>query len=209
MIDLFKKLMIVLTVTMLPLSLHAAEEIISDDPLINHIHVLHQKAQVGGEKENKELFVLLEKESKNRPEDALIKCYWGSSYTLKARDAMGPMKLFYVKKGIRLMDEAVEADSKDPMVRFVRGATDFHLPEFLDQGRAALDDFEWLMDYLMKDPAAQTLPIGVRQNMFYFAGLTFKKFSKPTLATKAWTEGEVLDEQSEAGKKIHAELIKN
>jgi hypothetical protein len=207
--SLKKLLVVLLTTLLLPLSLNAAEEIISSDPFINRAHVLHQKAQRGGEKENKELFTFLEKEMKTRPHDTLLKCYLGSSYTLKARDGIGPMKLFFVKKGIRLMNEAVETTPRNPMVRFVRGATDHHLPDFLEQGRMALDDFEWLLDYNTTNNEAEKLPVGVRQNMLYFAGLAFKKHGKPTLATKAWTAGQALDDQSEAGKLMQAELLKN
>lgn len=97
---------------------------------------------------------ILEKESNN----AEIKAYLGSAYTLKARDfpmktilsftPLGFIRLSYVNKGIQEMDTAVEMEDLNPFVRLVRGITSCNLPVMFGQVENGVNDLTLLTSWI-------------------------------------------------------------
>lgn len=93
-----------------------------------------------------------------KPDNAEIKAFMGSSYTVKARDfplkwiasvtPLGFIRLHYVKKGIDMMDEAVEIDGMNPITRITRGITCITLPGIFQQFKKGIEDIELLLSWI-------------------------------------------------------------
>jgi tetratricopeptide (TPR) repeat protein len=89
------------------------------------------------------------------PDDNETLCYLGSATTIMARTTWNPIKkMSYVKKGMELMDMAVERDPDNYSVRATRGLNAMHLPAFLEREPIALEDFEHLARLFEKDADA-------------------------------------------------------
>jgi len=102
---------------------------------------------IGGMEENKEAVIkavyylenLIELDKKN----GLALVYCGSAKTMKARDAVFIWdKISYVKKGINLMDKAVQLEPDNPEIRLVRGANAATMPKIMRRVSIALADFK-------------------------------------------------------------------
>jgi hypothetical protein len=180
------------------------------DPLIRQIQARHEKAVNGDTKETKALTADLEKLTEEQPTNYLLQAYLGSVYTLDSRDAWpGPGKLTYLKNGGKWLDGAVASAPDNPAVRFVRAIDYYELPFFFGKGATAHDDFQILVrqiDGEIKTPYA--LDPETRQGIYYYAGLSFKKFSQLPQAKDAWERGLKLAPNSPIAPKIKAELEK-
>lgn len=107
------------------------------------------------------------------PANHLARVYLGSSYTLQSRDLpLGPQKLQVLKKGLALMDQAVEEAKTNPRVRLARAQTTSALPGFIGRGGQSRKDFEILAAWAEKTP--QDFAKGELQTVFHRAGLAAK-----------------------------------
>ena len=180
------------------------------DPLIKQIQARHEKAVYGDTKETKALTADLEKWTKEQPTNYLLEAYLGSVYTLDSRDAwIGPGKLDFLRKGGKCLDAAVAAAPDNPAVRLIRAIDYYQLPFFFGKGKAANDDFHYLVKQLngeIKMPYA--LEPETRQGMYYYAGLSFKHSSEVPQAKDAWERGLKLAPNSTMAPKIETELEK-
>jgi hypothetical protein len=180
------------------------------DPLIKQIQARHEKAVYGDTKETKALTADLEKWTKEQPTNYLLEAYLGSVYTLDSRDAwIGPGKLDYLRNGGKCLDAAAAAAPDNPAVRLIRAIDYYQLPFFFGKGKAANDDFHYLVKQLngeMKMPYA--LEPETRQGMYYYAGLSFKHSSEVPQAKDAWQRALKLAPNSPMAAKIKAELEK-
>lgn len=101
---------------------------------------------------------IFQKILQQNPNDAEIKAYFGSAYTLKARDfpmkwilsftPFGFIRLSYVNRGIQEMDTAVEMESLNPFVRLVRGITCYNLPRIFGQLEKGVNDLLLLISWI-------------------------------------------------------------
>ena len=179
-----------------------------DDPLIKQVQARHQKAVEGDTKETKALTADLEKWTKEQPNNHLLQAYLGSVYTLDSRDAWpGPGKLTYLRNGGKEMDAAVDADPKNPAVRFVRAINYFSLPAIFGKRQTARDDFQILIrqvEGISKTP--YVLNTETQQAIYLYAGLSYQQLSLVPQAQAAWQKGLKLDPTSDLAKKIQANL---
>lgn len=90
---------------------------------------------------------------------AELKAYYGSLYTLKGRDMpgwwwvnnmtpVGLVRIYYVNKGVGILNQAVELDAKHPVVRLIRGNTFSQLPAFAGTKKEGLEDLSLLLSWL-------------------------------------------------------------
>ncbi|MBN1849772.1 MAG: hypothetical protein JW932_14440 [Deltaproteobacteria bacterium] len=88
--------------------------------------------------------------------DFEVLCYLGNSTTMMANTTWNPMKkMSYANKGIALMDKAIKKDPDNITVRLTRANNSKRLPEFLNRGDVAIEDYEHLAEMIKRDP--QTL----------------------------------------------------
>jgi len=84
-------------------------------------------------------------------------CYLGSAFTMMAKTTWNPIsKMSYVNKGAGLMDKAVKRDPDNVSVRMTRASNSKNLPSFLNRGDIALEDFEYLVGLIEKNPESLT-----------------------------------------------------
>ncbi len=94
-------------------------------------------------------------------------CYIGSLYALKGKHAFWPFrKLSWVKKGLAVMDSALQYAPDDIEIRFIRGSTMFFLPSFFDREHDALQDFHRILA-LLPENTGQSNP-GTLKNALTF-----------------------------------------
>ena len=136
----------------------------------------------------------------SNPGDHLARVNLGSAYTLRSAETFwGPKKFDYLKKGGKLMDEAVTAAPNDARVRFLRAANAFRVPQRFGRRQVAVADFEILLPVAIQ--GGQGLSVRERQAMLYFAWQTFAEEGKADDAEKARSACHRLDPQSGYGQK--------
>lgn len=85
------------------------------------------------------------------PNSARVRVYWGSLELWKAAHSWNVLNLHSLTlKGIADMDSAVSQEPNDVEIRYIRAATEYHLPAFLHKKDEAEQDFAWIA------PRAQT-----------------------------------------------------
>jgi len=146
----------------------------------------------------KKAFNIFKKILKEEPDNAEIKAFMGSAYTVKARDfpmkwlalvtPLGYIRLYYVKKGIDMMDEAVKMDTMYPVTRITRGITCISLPGIFQQFKKGMDDLELLISWI-ENPSL---------NKEYSEIITDKYF----MATMYYQAGETYFEKGEKEKAL-------
>ncbi|GAB4342048.1 MAG: hypothetical protein Kow0037_29100 [Calditrichia bacterium] len=78
-----------------------------------------------------------------------VQAYLGSLTALKGKYADLPWsKVKWVKRGLALLDEAVELAPRDPEVRFIRGSTTWYLPFFFKRKDQSIADFKTILALL-------------------------------------------------------------
>ena len=106
--------------------------------------------------------------------DQLARVYLGSACALRAKASFwGPTKLKYLKRGQKLMDQAVKADPQNPRVRMVRAIGSYKVPKRFNRRPIAVADFEFLIP--IASTKSSSLNTNERQAILYYAWLTFKE----------------------------------
>jgi len=95
---------------------------------------------------------------KKDPNDAEIMTYYGSCWTIKARDfplkwivsftPIGFVRIYYVKKGVSIMDKAVSMEPKNPFVRIVYAITCYNIPAVFGQFYKSKESFSLLVSWI-------------------------------------------------------------
>jgi hypothetical protein len=115
---------------------------------------------------------------KTTPDDQLARVYLGSACALRAKASFWVLtKLRYLKRGQKLMDEAVHNAPEQPRVRLIRAIGSYKVPEKFGRRKIAIADFEKLMPVAADGPS--NLADNERQVILYYAWLTFKDDKHP------------------------------
>ena len=92
---------------------------------------------------------LFEKYLEMKPDDDLARMYYGSSINQKAgfyaekKDYVKAVE--HVKRGLKILDETLEANPDHPEIRLIRAINNASLPEDFGRGKKAIEDFEYLL----------------------------------------------------------------
>ncbi|MDI6752533.1 MAG: tetratricopeptide repeat protein [bacterium] len=115
----------------------------------------HHKGVEGDEKAVKEAEKVFKKVLWLEPDNVEVLAWYGSTLTLKGRDAWFPIsKLRYVNQGIEKMNEAVKIAPDNITVRMIRANNSLGLPDFFDRLKFAITDSEYLLKLKKKSPKA-------------------------------------------------------
>lgn len=178
-----------------------------EHPVIVEIQDLHTKSEKGDKASTLQLITRLEALTAAHPENQLYKVYLGSAYTLRSRDiGFGPSALTFLKKGLKTMDEAVEAAPEKATVRFIRAINNFNLPVFVNRRDNARADFEILVKKMKGNP--ENLSPVTQQAIYYFAGVAFLQLRRKEEAKKCLTQGADLNADPGLSAKIAKEMKK-
>jgi tetratricopeptide (TPR) repeat protein len=107
---------------------------------------LHELGVAGNKQAVQMAHDLWQKAHEKYPGDSVIKAYYGSCLALMGRDSTDPKTIFSnTFRGIKLINEAVEDDSKNVDVRLVRAYLLYSLPESMfPMTEKAIEDFEYI-----------------------------------------------------------------
>jgi hypothetical protein len=98
-----------------------------------------------------------------------MRAYLGSVYAMRARDSSNPLrKLTDVRKGISLLNQAVEESPRVFIVRMLRGSVFFDLPSIFRDDRAAMDDFRFAAN---RAAISFTVPDDMQAEILYKLGV--------------------------------------
>jgi len=146
---------------------------------------LHDKGQKGDAKAVLLVIDQLEKQLVENEKDQVAKVYLGSAWTMRSRDlGIGSEKLDALKKGGRLMDEAVVAAPDDARVRLVRAVNALQLPAIFNRRKLAHADFGALTTPPLVQAVGQ-LPAEEQQAVWWFAAESYRIQRKPSEARTA------------------------
>lgn len=139
------------------------------------------------------------------PTNALARAMYGSTLTMKGRDAFWPPnRLKYVRDGIKEMDAAVAMAPNNVKVRFTRANNNFYMPKWLGREEIVERDFAWLWTQVQAKPAAVETPI--KQQVALSQGIILKRHGQLSQAVQVWQQGLQFDPQSDIGKDIKQQL---
>ena len=125
----------------------------------------------------------------------------GGVYTLKARRSFwANKKISYVKRGMEMMDKAVEGAPKNLTIRWVRGSNNIHMPKFLNRFDLAKNDLEIVWEKIMKN--ADDFPILRKQKTGHLFGMALYKSGEKEKADKTWKTAIEFAPDSIISKKI-------
>ena len=114
-----------------------------------------------------------EQQLANNPKDSLAKAFVGSACALRAKHGKwGPSKLKFLKRGRKLMEEAVTASPSDARVRMVRAIAYSKIPKRFGVRDIAVKDFQALLPATKK---GDSLTKSERQAILYYAALTYRE----------------------------------
>jgi len=166
--------------------------------------VFHHQGVIGVDGMPEKALAYLTKAQELSPDDNETLAFLGSAMTLIARDSWNPYtKLTMVNDGIDKMDQAVEREPKNILIRMVRANNSLNLPSFLKRNYLAKADFLYI-EKIANDPEADFgLPSDygdndskdVLANTYYKLGMIFKQEGNKEMAvqyfkksTEAWPE---------------------
>lgn len=140
----------------------------------------HIRAEKNAKKYAPKALEFLSRASEMNKKDYETICYLGSATTMMATTTWNPMKkMSYANKGIALMDKAVRKDPDNISVRMTRAFNSKNLPSFLNRGKYALEDFEYLANLIEQNPEFPTsLKKKVSENLVELYGKSGDQVSK-------------------------------
>lgn len=134
------------------------------------------------------------------PGDPLAKAYHGSLQLLDAAHSWAIWNLHQqCAEGLNLLDEAVDGAPEDPEVRFLRAATDWHLPGFYHRRAQSESDFGWLAARAETDARDGSLPPELAAAACSYWGQILERRSDADGARRAWEQARRIAPQSPAG----------
>lgn len=134
------------------------------------------------------------------PGNPVAKAYHGSLQLLDAAHSWAVWNLHrQCAEGLKLLDEAVNGAPNDPEVRFLRAATDWHLPGFYHRRAQSESDFAWLADRAETDARDGSLPPELAAAACGYWGQILDHRSDPEGARRAWQQAVHIAPQSPAG----------
>ena len=114
-----------------------------------------------------------EQQLASNPNDSLAKAFLGSCCALRAKHGKwGPTKLKFLKRGRKLMEEAVASSPNDTRVHMVRAIAYSKIPKRFGVRSTAVKDFRTLIPVAR---SGKNLTKSERQAILYYAALTYRE----------------------------------
>lgn len=149
---------------------------------------LHNLGVKGNKKAAKIAEALLKGLHKERPGNAVITGYYGSSMALVGRDSSEPGIMFSNGiKGLKLVQQAVALDSTNPQLRILRGYLTYNLPEtFFHMTTTAIQDFRYLIQAYTSNKSI--IPKQLYWQILYDLGAAYTRVGDDVKARKVWAQ---------------------
>lgn len=117
--------------------------------------VLYQMGVAGDTAAARQALELFEQLCKQVPGNSLLEAYYGSAYILKAREESNLVNKGKISsQGLKILDGALGKDPDNIEIRIVHAFVCKNLPDWLNRGPSAIEDFQYLQSRYEADPAA-------------------------------------------------------
>ncbi len=203
-----KSVHLLTTLILLPqFSLLAGSAVIA--PQLRDAKTLYYQGVYGdtsAEKQSDKIFSSLHQQL---PGDPLISVYYGSLRLVEAKNTWALWrKNSLSREGMRLMDSAVKLAPDRLEVRFVRAATEYHLPTYFGRTQQCREEFAYLASRAVSAAHDGSLEPRLAAASLYYHAEFCKEQSRLKDATEALKRATELAPQSHAGR-IAAEELKS
>lgn len=154
--------------------------------LIREGRLLHSSAFAGDSKQVKKAYSFFEEAYSKYQYHPELMAYYADCLSLNGREAKDPMTLFGSAIGAaKLFDKAVKLDSNNIIIRLLRAAQSFRLPEaFFKRTLTAIKDFEYLIDRYERDNSA--FPRKLYEKILYLLGQCYQRMGMEKEAAVIW-----------------------
>ncbi len=127
----------------------------SSEELFNEARSLYQIGAAGDVEASREAFTLLEKLYNEFPGNSLYQAYYASAFILKAREENNLVEKGKISSmGVNILDSALKSDPDNIEIRIIHAYVCKYLPEWLNRGLSAIEDFQYLRSRYEADPSA-------------------------------------------------------
>jgi hypothetical protein len=143
------------------------------------------------------------------PNDALVSVYFGSLRLVEAERTWALWKKNSLsRQGIEWMDRAVKAAPDDLEIRFVRAATERHLPGFFGRKEQSVTEFRMIAQNARAAVKAGKLEPTLAAASLVYYGQICKEQSHSQEAIEAWKAAQTVAPASHAAQVAASELEK-
>jgi hypothetical protein len=168
---------------------------------------LHYRGVDGDTAAAERAFGLLTQLATERPDDAVLRAYLGSAHLLAATRVWIPWQKGKLSlEGLALLDRAVAQARENLEIRFLRGASTYHLPFFFDRGEKAAEDFAWVTARARPAVVAGRLDPTLAAAAFFFDGECRAKRADYAGAHAAWLAAREIGPDTKAGMRAAMRL---
>ncbi len=137
------------------------------------------------------------------PHHAFGRALLGSATVITAKEAWLPTtKISRVRRGLAVMDAAVNDAPDDENARFTRASNNLFLPDFFDRKGIVLADFTWLQERVGQG----RFDAEFRQYVCLYHGRAQVKFGDKAKAEKLWRSGIAIDPKSKVADELRSAL---
>lgn len=155
-------------------------------PLFDEALVLYQQGVNGDVEAVPKTLELLERVRAMVSDNNLVKAYYGATLVLTGRDTSRSSDRFRnVLRGLKILDEAVAAESENVEIRLLRGFVNRRLPEmYFHRNAMAAEDFAFVVAAYEQDQSL--LPQDLYWRALYEGGAAHKKLENYAQAQNMW-----------------------
>jgi hypothetical protein len=154
---------------------------------LESVRKLYFAAHDGDGDAAKQCSTLLSDLLKRFPHDPLVLAYHGS---LKLRESQTTVAVWrkgrLAKEGLQALDRAVRLSPEHLEVRFIRGATTFHLPGFFKREEQTRSDFAWLSTRVERGVKEGRVQPRFASAALYYHGVLLEKEAQTEDSKAAW-----------------------
>lgn len=120
---------------------------------LSEARALYQGGVAGDTNAARQALRLLESLNKKLPNNNLIKAYYGGAYILKAREETNLVNKGKIShQGMNILDSALSKEPDNIEIRIVHAYVCKYLPDWLNRGVSAIEDFQYLCSRYEADP---------------------------------------------------------
>ncbi len=115
---------------------------------------LYQVGAAGDTAAARQALQLLKQLCRQVPGNSLLEAYYGSAYILMAREESNMVTKGKISsQGLKILDGALAKEPDNIEIRIVHAFVCKYLPDWLNRGTSAIEDFQYLQSRYEADPA--------------------------------------------------------
>ncbi len=166
----------------------------TDDSVLEQAKNLHLAGLEGDDAANRQALTLLRPWLQQHPDDAIALAYFGSARLLQAREKPALNELFALsKEGLTALDRAISLAPQNLEVRFMRGMTCRHLPDFFGRDEQSKTDLAIVAAGAVDAVQRGELKVRFATAAIYHHGLNLEAADNLPAARNSWQQALIID----------------